>query len=402
MIREITYTLNEKGIIPSIRQFGGMQGEHRATRLIFTIGEELAEKLSYLSEKGELKYRIDGYNAEGGVKRSDSRELVFEDCEYYLEEWFTRFSGTAKAVMVITLLKDNETEMELYSFPATLEIKPLPDGTEQAGDNQESMTTLAETARENAKRAEQAKEMALRAQALAEEAQRLTEEAERILETDTIFVIDGGGAKTQTMAELIVDGDLSAESDNPVQNKVLKAEFDTLSDSVAQVMSFAQQNFEAVNTNAEGIRTIAEKTQNDLAETNDILEDTKQTANSNKGRLDLQADYIVEQGTSGIWTYRKWNSGIVELFGKKDVTFEKDTGNSVTSHGFYASGLQTVTLPFRVRGTLTGMARKGCWVINGIEGETPNQICFRIATIATQDISGTLVTTYLHLIGTIV
>lgn len=26
-------------------------------------------------------------------------------------------------------------------------------------------------------------------------------------------------------------------------------------------------------------------------------------------------DYIVEQGTSGIWTYRKWNSGIAECWG---------------------------------------------------------------------------------------
>lgn len=28
------------------------------------------------------------------------------------------------------------------------------------------------------------------------------------------------------------------------------------------------------------------------------------------------ADYIVEQGTSGIWTYRKWNSGIAECWAK--------------------------------------------------------------------------------------
>ena len=28
------------------------------------------------------------------------------------------------------------------------------------------------------------------------------------------------------------------------------------------------------------------------------------------------ADYIVEQGTSGIWTYRKWNSGIAECWGE--------------------------------------------------------------------------------------
>ena len=30
------------------------------------------------------------------------------------------------------------------------------------------------------------------------------------------------------------------------------------------------------------------------------------------------ADYVVEQGTSGIWTYRKWNSGVSECWGKQD------------------------------------------------------------------------------------
>lgn len=31
------------------------------------------------------------------------------------------------------------------------------------------------------------------------------------------------------------------------------------------------------------------------------------------------ADYVVEQGTSGIWTYRKWNSGIAECWGEVTV-----------------------------------------------------------------------------------
>ena len=31
--------------------------------------------------------------------------------------------------------------------------------------------------------------------------------------------------------------------------------------------------------------------------------------------FDEKVDYIVEQGTSGIWTYRKWNSGIAECWG---------------------------------------------------------------------------------------
>lgn len=29
----------------------------------------------------------------------------------------------------------------------------------------------------------------------------------------------------------------------------------------------------------------------------------------------LSVDYIVEQGTEGIWAYRKWNSGIAECWG---------------------------------------------------------------------------------------
>lgn len=34
-------------------------------------------------------------------------------------------------------------------------------------------------------------------------------------------------------------------------------------------------------------------------------------------------DYIVEQGRSGIWTYRKWNSGIAECWGTTTVTIAK-------------------------------------------------------------------------------
>ena len=30
------------------------------------------------------------------------------------------------------------------------------------------------------------------------------------------------------------------------------------------------------------------------------------------------ADYVVEQGTSGIWTYRKWNSGVAECWANKN------------------------------------------------------------------------------------
>lgn len=31
----------------------------------------------------------------------------------------------------------------------------------------------------------------------------------------------------------------------------------------------------------------------------------------------VKVDFVVEEGTSGIWTYRKWNSGIAECWGTK-------------------------------------------------------------------------------------
>jgi hypothetical protein len=64
------------------------------------------------------------------------------------------------------------------------------------------------------------------------------------------------------------------------------------------------------------------------------------------------ADFIVEQGTSSIWYYRKWNSGLCELFGKKNVLkladyvmswsenfpFSLQTVYSATATSNYAAG----------------------------------------------------------------
>lgn len=46
------------------------------------------------------------------------------------------------------------------------------------------------------------------------------------------------------------------------------------------------------------------------------------------------ADYIVEQGTSGIWTYRKWNSGVVECWGQ-ELRTDINIG-SVEGSGYFA------------------------------------------------------------------
>lgn len=57
---------------------------------------------------------------------------------------------------------------------------------------------------------------------------------------------------------------------------------------------------------------------------------------------DELADYIVEQGTDGIWNYRKWNSGIAECWGGTSLSF---SGNAVWVDGWYYATSAAVDFP---------------------------------------------------------
>ena len=54
------------------------------------------------------------------------------------------------------------------------------------------------------------------------------------------------------------------------------------------------------------------------------------------GILGGMADYIVAQGTSGIWTYRKWNSGIAECWTTSSISIKNCPIGSALMGGYYA------------------------------------------------------------------
>lgn len=60
-------------------------------------------------------------------------------------------------------------------------------------------------------------------------------------------------------------------------------------------------------------------------------------------KIDSTTDYIIEQGSSGIWEYRKWNSGTVDLWGTYTATLSHYT-TVFGGYGYYT----TVPLPFTV------------------------------------------------------
>ena len=60
--------------------------------------------------------------------------------------------------------------------------------------------------------------------------------------------------------------------------------------------------------NREDARTV-------LPQLEKMITDLEKKSAEIKTWLNEQADYVVEQGTSGTWTYIKWNSGRIEAWG---------------------------------------------------------------------------------------
>lgn len=84
-------------------------------------------------------------------------------------------------------------------------------------------------------------------------------------------------------------------------------------------------------------------------------------------------DGVVEQGTSNIWTYRKWDSGIAECWGTYTASIAINT--SATSYGGYRSAqISTPTFPFEFTAvpniTATVSATGGYWVNNVAQSTT--------------------------------
>lgn len=52
-------------------------------------------------------------------------------------------------------------------------------------------------------------------------------------------------------------------------------------------------------------------------------------------------DFVVEQGTSGIWTYRKWNSGVSECWGSVSTSTSYTKWTSPIYYGSTYSARQT-------------------------------------------------------------
>ena len=202
-IKNIGYLVSINGITPATEQFGGTQGDHKVTMLEFVLADELYATVTDASGDGRHMYRFDVYDGEGGIWSSVPEEITENTVSITLEERHTRFGGKITVYLVITALsEDNETEMELYSFPAVLRFNNKPDGTYQQGESYESISSLAESAKNNA----------LAAETSNRQVQNLATQVEEKLQNGEF---DGVGIES---AEIVDDELVITYTDGTVQN----------------------------------------------------------------------------------------------------------------------------------------------------------------------------------------
>ena len=107
-------------------------------------------------------------------------------------------------------------------------------------------------------------------------------------------------------------------------------------------------------------------------------------------------DFVIEQGESGGWTYKKWKSGTYEMYGLFEVTA---TSSDINGTLYRTNAIQVPT-PFDITNdaVVTGTATGHYWLTNGVYANT-NAISIRIMSDKTISLTGS-VTVRLYVVGT--
>ena len=139
--------------------------------------------------------------------------------------------------------------------------------------------------------------------------------------------------------QAVPDGTIESENDFSALQEAIAAvgEIGTATNAANAAAAAANAAAERVEPEIEQLQT--EVTQLDsLTGSHSVLLQTLQSGKMDRADL---ADYVVEQGVDGIWTYRKWNSGVAECWGRYKVNI------SMTSTGVSGinKGTAALTLP---------------------------------------------------------
>ncbi len=329
MSRTISYTVKDNCIVPSSPQWGGMQYENNATAVEYSLD---ADFLANIEEKFgsdiKLCYRIDFDSPVSGYHPSENLEIIDGKITRFIPETVTVGGEPFQTCLVITVIgAAGEEKATILGTPTRIYLSQVirDEFTEQrsaanVSAAEQKVTELLEDTRYFSAESEKSAEAAAAAAETAVAAEKKTEAAKVALEDGTEFIFLGGNAQSGINIEIAVDDSLSEISENPVQNKVVTAEIKAvLSHTAKEIEATATQ----INAQTDGI----------ISEVKTSIESLENSAKALEADINtcLSRDYIVEQGTSGGWTYEKWSSGKAVCYREYEFNFPDNVyqaGNS--------------------------------------------------------------------------
>ncbi len=364
-VRTITYCFDGSSVSPDTAQYGGVRFEDNATTVEFILDEDFKAKIEQEFKGSKICYRIDFNGDVSGYNPSENLNINENRVQRSIPLCMTASGEQITAVLVVTAMDDEETAIgTISSVPLKIYfdnvLRDETDGVEVAENLsaiQSKTNELCILAKNFCDSASDSAAEAAAAADCAQDALEQTENARFALENGAELVLLGGDAKGSVDVELVIDEEVSLVSENLVKNCAVAEAIESAKEELKEYTDTEIATFDFIKVvdslETTGLPNRIYLVPKSDTQSNDLFDEyiwandkwefitTKQLDLTPYIKKEELGDYVVEQGESGIWTYRKWNSGIFECWGNSSMNV-----SSFAGAGSIWFANWTVSLPF--------------------------------------------------------
>lgn len=350
-IRTVTYTLGGEKSLPPTPQYGGVRYEDNATRVDFVIDTDYRQNIEKAYPGTHLVYRIDFNSSNAGYNPSENIEAVNNTVSRHIPFCMTCFGEQISAVLVITALNSSGDSVGTVVSP---EVKIYFDNVNRdelqeelllknISEYEENIENIYALARECALKNETTKKEIEQMAKTSQNAAQISKESSGIAVESANIARENAEFSIAASQKCVVADTILTECQNAAEQANKSAdEFKSIKKEISDggfIKSIEEINKGLVlrfwvGTKAE-YNALAEKPKDCYV----VITDD-----------DTVADYIVEQGVIDKWTYRKWNSGMAEMWASASL-FTAFTSKITEDHYSAQKAFPQITYPFTLYGT---------------------------------------------------
>ncbi len=350
-IRTVTYTLGGEKSLPPTLQYGGVRYEDNATRVDFVLDEAYKQNIEKAYPGARFVYRIDFNSLNAGYNPSENIEAVNNTVSRSIPFCMTCFGEQISAVLVITALDGNgdaigtvlSPEVKIYFDNVTKDAVQEKELFENISEYEENIKNMYASTKEYASKADEIKDEIEEFALVTENAAKSTEENSKIAVQSANEARLNAQFSIAAAEKCVVVDTILTECQNATEQANKSAgELENIKNEISDggfIKSIEEINKGLVlrfwvGTKAE-YNALAVKPKDCYV----VITDD-----------DTVADFIVEQGVIDKWTYRKWNSGMAEMWASASLvtTF---TNKVTDGHYSAANAFPQIKYPFSLYGT---------------------------------------------------